>query len=133
MAYSTEELYIRATSVIKENNNVYFIEDVCALIGVSKSSFYDHFPTNSDESNDIKELLTKNKISKKIELRERLSKGDKAAEILALYKLIGTEEERKKLSSTYHDLTTKGDSLKPNYSNLTNEEIVALKTLQEKL
>lgn len=134
MAYDTNKLYEDAVKAT-ENPNVYFIEDVIALMGISKPTFYEHFPIDSNEINDIKDALTKNKISKKVELRQRLSQGDKAAEILALYKLIGTEEERKKLSSTYHDLTTKGDKLnnKQDLSNLSDKELILYKQLQSKL
>ena len=52
-----------------------------------------------------------NKIAMKVKLRTKLSNGDKAAEILALYKLIATDSERRALSMQHIDHTTKGDKI----------------------
>jgi len=82
-----------------------------AFLPIGKTTFYDFFPPDSNEMNDIKELLDNNKISTKVKLRKKLGEGDKAAEILALYKLIATEEERKALSMQHIDHTTKGEMI----------------------
>lgn len=110
MGYNKEKLYKQALKV-SENKNVYFIEDVVTLLPCSKQTFYDHFPVDSDEFDTIKANIEANKVSTKLELRTRLSEGDKAAEILALYKLIGTQEERKALSQNYTDHTTDGKKI----------------------
>ena len=110
MAYTKEEIYNRSLKAA-ENENVYFIEDVVTLVGISKPTFYVHIPVDSDEMNDIKAKLSSNRVAMKVKLRERLSKGEKAAEILALYKLIATDDERKKLSMQHHDHTTKGEKI----------------------
>lgn len=111
MAYKTEDLMKKALE-IANNPDVYFISDIIAFLPCSKSSFYDHFPENSDLLDDIKEKLTDNKVNTKVKLRKRLAEGEKAAEILALYKLIGTQEERRALSQNYTDHTTGGDKMK---------------------
>lgn len=110
MAYDKKDILEKAKQAITENS-LYFIEDVVAFIPVSKSTFYEYFPADSDELDDIKELLDNNKISMKVKLRRKLSEGDKAAEILALYKLIATEDERKALSMQHVDHTTKGEQI----------------------
>lgn len=110
MAYDKEKILEKAKQAIIENS-LYFIEDVVAFLPIVKVTFYDYFPIDSDEMNDIKELLDNNKISMKVKLRKKLSEGDKAAEILALYKLIATEDERRALSMQHVDHTSKGESL----------------------
>lgn len=110
MAYDKKEIFEKAIKQIEENT-LYFIEDVVAFLPIGKTTFYEFFPPDSNEMNDIKELLDNNKISTKVKLRKKLSEGDKAAEILALYKLIATEEERKALSMQHIDHTTKGDAI----------------------
>jgi len=102
MAYNQEEIYSLAISSI-EKENLYFIEDVISFLPISKPTFYDYFKVDSNELNYIKELLDGNKIRMKIKLRRKLSEGDKAAEILALYKLIATDDERKALSMQHID------------------------------
>lgn len=110
MAYDRLEIFEMAKKAI-EDNSLYFIEDVVAFLPIVKRTFYDYFPIESHEMHDIKELLDNNKIATKVKLRKKLGEGDKAAEILALYKLIATDEERKALSMQHVDHTTKGEQI----------------------
>lgn len=110
MAYDQEKILEKAKAAIKDNK-LYFIEDVVAYLPISKPTFYDYFKIDSNELNDIKELLEVNKIQTKVKLRKKLEDGEKAAEILALYKLIATEDERRALSMQHIDHTTKGESV----------------------
>lgn len=110
MAYDTEKLFERAMK-IADRPGVYFASDLIALLGISNSTFYDHFPTDSEKSNALKEKLNDNKVEMKLKLRQRLAEGEKAAEILALYKLIATDDERKALSMQHVDHTSKGDKI----------------------
>jgi len=110
MAYDKNEIFEKAKKAIIDNN-LFFIEDVVAFLPIVKVTFYDYFKVDSNEMNDIKELLDDNKISTKVKLRKKLGEGDKAAEILALYKLIATDEERKALSMQHIDHTTKGEQI----------------------
>lgn len=104
--------------------DVYFIEDIISFMPCSKTTFYDNFPADSDELNIIKGILDVQKTKKKIELRNILSRSDKAAEVLALYKLIGTDEERKKLSQGFVDISTKDEKIQSTI--LTSEQISKL-------
>lgn len=110
MAYDRLEIFEEAKKAIKDNS-LYFIEDIVAFLPIVKTTFYEFFPVESDEMNDIKELLDNNKIATKVKLRKKLGEGDKAAEILALYKLIATDEERRALSMQHVDHTTKGEQI----------------------
>ncbi len=120
MAYDREEIFKQAIRIIRDNSFVFFIEDVIGLLPLSKPTFYDFFPPDSNELNEIKELLFGNKVDQKIKLRKQMKNG-KSPEILALYKLIGTDEERKKLSQSYIDHTTKEESI--NKTALTENQI----------
>lgn len=110
MAYNKEKIYKTAYKAIKEHN-LFFIEDIVAFIPCSKPTFYELFPIESNELNDLKELLDQNRINQKVKLRKKWSDTDNATLSLALYKLTGTDEERKRLSQTHHDLTSDGDKL----------------------
>ncbi len=110
MAYDKEHIYNEAIKAIEENH-LYFISDVVAYVPCVSSTFYEFFPPDSEESENIKELLNDNRISTKVKLRRKLENGDKAAEILALYKLIATEDERRALSMQHIDHTSKGDKM----------------------
>jgi hypothetical protein len=113
MAFDRDKLYQQAQTAIKENN-LFFIEDVVAFIPCSKPTFYEHFPVDSNELNNLKDLLEKNKIRTKSAIRAKLYKSPKASELLALYRLICTPEERKRLNQNYIELTGKdGKDLLP--------------------
>ena len=100
MAYNQKEIYEQAKEAI-EKNNLFFIEDVVAFIPCSRSTFYSFFPDGSDELDALKEMLEQNKIKTKSSIRAKLYKSEKAAELLALYRLICTPEEHRLLNQQY--------------------------------
>jgi ATP-dependent exoDNAse (exonuclease V) beta subunit len=59
------------------------------------------FPPDSNELNTLKDLLDDNKVKTKSSIRAKLWKSNKASELLALYRLIATPEEHKKLNQSY--------------------------------
>jgi hypothetical protein len=113
MAYDKDKLYNQAVKAIEEHN-LFFIEDIVAFVSCSKPTFYEYFPVNSNELNNLKELLDNNKIETKSRIRAKLMKSEKAAELLALYRLIATTEEHQKLNQSYVDHTSKGKELQNN-------------------
>lgn len=105
MTYKVSEIFEKAKKAIEENN-LFFIEDVVAFIPCSKFYFYDAFPVDSNDYNTLKDMLEQNKIKTKTELREKFFNSERSAEMLALYKLIATKDERRALSMSYTDVTT---------------------------
>ncbi len=106
MAYKTEVLKQKAVAAIEKHRLIFF-EDVIAMIGISKPCFYDHFIVDSDDFNDIKDLLEKNKIDIKVSIRYKWSKSDNPTAQMALYKLCSTAEEHRKLQQNYNEVTGK--------------------------
>jgi hypothetical protein len=99
MAYDRTKIYQQALDLI-EKKKLFFIEDVVTLLPCRKSTFYDLFPIDSNEMDTIKELLEKNKIEIKNGLRNKWYNGNNPLTQMALYKLIGTEEEYHRIAST---------------------------------
>ena len=99
MAYDKNKIYEQAQDLI-EKKKLFFIEDVVTLLPCSRSTFWDYFPDKSDELDNIKELLDKNKIDVKNGLRNKWYNGSNPLTQMALYKLIGTEEEYHRIAST---------------------------------
>jgi hypothetical protein len=99
MAYDRTKIYQQALDLI-EKKKLFFIEDVVCLLPCRKSTFYDLFPIDSNEMDTIKELLDKNKIEIKNGLRNKWYNGNNPLTQMALYKLIGTEEEYHRIAST---------------------------------
>ena len=112
MPYYTKILKQKAIEAI-EKNKLLFIEDVCSYIGINKTTFYRHFELNSDDYNELSEMLNKNKISLKIGMRKNWYEQKQNATMqMALYKLCSTPEEHKLLQQNYNDITTDGEQIK---------------------
>lgn len=99
MAYDRIKIYNQALDLI-EKKKLFFIEDVVTLLPCNKTTFYDFFKIDSNELNTIKEALDKNKIDVKNGLRNKWYNGNNPLTQMALYKLIGTEEEYHRIAST---------------------------------
>ena len=97
MAYKKEELHNKTMDLIRRNKH-FFIEDVVKYLGIAKPTFYKHFPLESNEMNAIKEALEKNKIDIKTSIRSKLYESSSPTSLLALYKLVCSDDERKRLS-----------------------------------
>jgi hypothetical protein len=108
MAYDTKQLEKQAIEAIKKHN-LFFITDVSAFLPCTTSTFYEH---ELEKSEAIKEALEENKISTKNSMRAKWYKSDNATLQVALMKLISEDDERKKLSQSYTDLTTGGEPIK---------------------
>ena len=110
-----QKIFEQAKEAITKNN-LFFVNDVWVWLPRGRSWFYDAFPDGSDELDTIKDMLEQNKIKTKSAIRAKLYKGEKAAELLALCRLICTNEERQMLNQNYIDITSKGGELKsPTY------------------
>jgi hypothetical protein len=121
MAYDKAKLYEQAKEAI-EKNNLFFIEDIVAFIPCGRSWFYENFKDGTDEMDTLKEMLEQNKIKTKSGIRAKLWKSEKAAELLALYRLIATPEEHQKLNQSYIDHTSKGEKIEITRRVITGNE-----------
>lgn len=100
MAYKTEDLLAQALKVIKDKK-LFFIEDIITLLPCHKSTFYEHFPNDSDNYKKMFEELEKNRVEIKVSMRNKWYKSDAPALQMALMKLISTPDELRKLSMSY--------------------------------
>jgi len=82
--------------------------------GISRAHY---FVLKLNESDHIKNALDDNKNRTKHSMLSRWYKSENPTLQMGLMKLISTDEELKKLSMQYTDVTTKGESL-----NYTEEE-----------
>jgi ATP-dependent exoDNAse (exonuclease V) beta subunit len=100
MAYDKAKIYEQAIKAIQENELV-FVDEIASYIPCSRSTFYTLFPAESDELDNIKGIIEDVKIKRKAQIRKQLGKSEKAAELLALYRLLATPEEHRKLNQQY--------------------------------
>jgi hypothetical protein len=100
MAYDRIKIFEQAKEVIVKHK-LFFIEDIVAFLPISKPTFYEYFDINSNEFNELKELLETNRVSLKVSMRSKWYTSNAPALQMALMKLIATPEELKKLSMQF--------------------------------
>ena len=119
--YDKEEIKKTAIEAIKKHN-LFFISDIVAYVPCSTATFYVYFPEGSEESETFKELLEQNRIRTKSAIRAKLFQSNKAGELLALYRLVCTPDERRVLNQQYIEMNAKDDSITINFVNNSNKK-----------
>lgn len=92
-------------------HKLFFIEDIVALLPISKPTFYEYFKIGSKEFAEIKELLEYNRVEVKSSMRSKWYLSNAPALQIALMKLISTDEEAHRLNGSRVDITTGGEKL----------------------
>lgn len=110
MEYNPKSIFEKAKEAITKHKLI-FVEDICAFIGIAKSTYYVHIPVGSDYSNELNDLLEKNRIDIKVSLRKKWFDSDNPTLQMALYKLTSTKEEHKKLQQNYTDVTSNDETI----------------------
>lgn len=100
MAYDKKKIFEQAKEVTVKNK-LFFIEDIVAFLPCSKNYFYDHFPTDSNEYDELKALLDINRTTLKVSMRSKWYTSNAPALQMALMKLIASPEELRKLSMNH--------------------------------
>lgn len=90
---------------------LFFIADIICFLPCATSSFYEMFPADSEEMEQLKHLLESNRSELKVGMRKKWYESNAPALQIALYRLTCTDEERKMLSMTHTDVTTAGEPL----------------------
>ena len=100
--YKTDDLLEKSLELI-EQHKLFFITDVITLLGMSSSTFYVHFPSNSEKYAQIADAIEKQRVAVKVAMRSRWFKSDNASLQMGLMKLISTPEERAALSHQHNE------------------------------
>lgn len=100
MAFKSKDLLAKSLKVIKEKK-LFFIDDVVSFLPCTRMTFYNHFPLDSPEMEQIKAALEENRVAIKTSMRNKWYNSNNPTLQIALMKLICTDEERKKISNNY--------------------------------
>lgn len=117
MAYDKKKILKDAIDLI-EKHHLVFIDDVVGLLPITKPTFYSLFPTDSNEFNEVKRLLDKNRISMKSNMRKKWYQSENATLQVALMKLIATDDEAARLSGTPREQKQDKDALVIKWNDL---------------
>lgn len=110
MEWNTKKLLEKALEEIEKDDNILFIEDVVAACGVSKKTFYKYIVKDSEEYREIWDKIQDNRIEVKKYIRLKLRLSGKAAELLSLYRMICTDEERRAINQQYVEMSGQMDN-----------------------
>jgi hypothetical protein len=108
--YKTEDLLKTAKEAIIKNRLI-FIEDIIAFLPCHKSTFYEHFPNESDNYKTMFDMLETNRTTLKVSMRSKWYTSNAPALQMGLMKLISTDEELRKLSMHHNEHTTNGKDM----------------------
>ena len=100
MSYDRKKIFEQAKEMIVKHK-LFFVEDIVAFLPCAKPTFYDFFPPDSNELNELKELLEVNRTTLKVSMRSKWYTSNAPALQMALMKLIATPEELKNLSMQF--------------------------------
>ncbi len=100
MAYDKQKIFEQAKEMIVKHK-LFFIEDIVSFLPCDKTTFYRFFEVESNEYNELKELLEVNRVTLKVSMRSKWYNSNSPALQMALMKLIGNKEELKKLSMQF--------------------------------
>jgi hypothetical protein len=134
MAYDKNKIFQQAKEMIVKHN-LFFVEDIVAFLPISKPTFYDYFKPDSNDFNELRELLEVNRTTIKVSLRKKWYDSDNATLQMGLMKLIASPEEHRRLSQTHQEHS---GEIKTGIAieNLTTEELIqrakAVKELNDK-
>jgi hypothetical protein len=110
MKYNKEKLFQQAKEAVLKNNLI-FIEEIVSFLPCSKPTFYEYFPPDSNELNELKAIIEDNTINIKSGLRNKWYESDNPTLQIALYRLTSRDDEHRKLNQTYTDITSKNEKI----------------------
>jgi hypothetical protein len=126
MAYDKKKIFEQAKEMIIKHK-LFFMDEVPDFLPCSRSTFYDYFPNNSDELDDLKSLISKNKTQIKTSLRSKWYNSNAPALQMGLMKLLATPEELRQLSMQFVEseninkntnIISLGNGIDPNEINI---------------
>ena len=106
-------LELAKESIVK--HKLFFIDDIIAYLPISRGTFYNW---GFDKLDDLKELLTQNRVELKVSMRSKWYKSNSPALQMALMKLIASDEELRKLAMNYQDVTSGGEKINFNINDV---------------
>ena len=117
MAYDKKKILKDALELI-EKHHLIFMSDVIGLLPISEKTFYTLFNSDSQELQELKNILDKNRISMKSNMRKKWYQSDNATLQVALMKLIATDDEAARLSGTPREQKQDKDALVIKWNDL---------------
>lgn len=105
MAYDKNNIFEQAKKEA-DSNKMIWIEELIDYLPISKSTFYVYFPDGSDELDAIKSIIAKNRVRLSLGNRKNMYDSKNPSCMIALAKILGTEEEAHRLNGSKTETKT---------------------------
>lgn len=105
MPNDRQKIFDQAKAVA-ESKKLIWIEEIVSFLPISKPTFYDYFPPDSNELNELKEIIENNRVSLKAAMRKKWYDSENPTLQVSLMKLLGTEEETHRLNGSKTETKT---------------------------
>lgn len=120
------ERIVKAALEAVAKGGVFSFEDVSAVIGVPRRTVCDHFKQGTEERAKFEEAVMQSRRRECMSIRQKLRDSGNPTALIALYKLLGTDDERAALTvNNFKADVTVGDR-----KDLSPEEV---KRVREKI
>lgn len=106
--HKTKDEYIEKALRVIDEYKLFFVTDIPTYLGISTARFYQ---LELEKVEGIKEALEKNKVDIKVGLRKKWWESDNTTAQILLFKLVANDDERKRVSQQYNDITTTGEKI----------------------
>lgn len=97
-----KKLLEKLEAAAKKNPNIVFVGDAVKAMCISKTKYYEIFSTDEDKE-AVDKILEANKTELKFKIREKLLNNRHPAALIALYRLVGNQDERIALNPTANE------------------------------
>lgn len=105
----TKEQHEKEILKIIQKYRLFFIKDIFAYYkGCSRATFYN---LGLDNFDTIKDALEDNRVTTCQSMKAKWAQSDNPTLQIGLYKILCSDDERRKLQSTYTDVTSNGKPL----------------------
>lgn len=108
MAYDKQKLFKKAQATAKSKKCL-FLEELVSYLPCSKSTFWNLFPSGSDELDSIKEIIEANVEQQKSGMYKKWYASNNATLQVSLMKLLGTEEQAHRLNGSSQKVQHSGE------------------------
>ena len=105
MAYQKQELIDKALEAI-EKHKLFFISDVISFLPCSSATFYNY---ELEKLEEIKGAIEKNRVTVKVNMRNKWYQSDHPTLQVAPMKIISTDEEAHRLNGSRQEIKHEGD------------------------
>lgn len=109
--YKTDDLFKQAIEIIHDKTkNPHSLNMLIALMGVSRDTFYIHFPTGSDSHKRLQQEINTCKGAIKAKMFTKWADSDNATLQIAYAKLLADEDELKALTNQHNSFEIPEDT-----------------------